>query len=109
MIRAKNISKQFLNHMVFTDLSFSPQPGALTAVIGPSGGGKSTLFRCLSALEVVSSGNIEIDPWRIDLSTDKDSDIATAVRRLVAFVSQQASLWPYRTVFENIAEGPLYV
>ena len=60
ILEIKNLNKSFgLNH-VLKDISFSMQKGEVIAIIGSSGGGKSTLLRCLTFLEKAQSGSIWI-------------------------------------------------
>ena len=60
-ISAKNIWKKFNNLEVLKGIDLEVNEGEVVAVIGPSGGGKSTLLRCLNKLETVDKGSITID------------------------------------------------
>jgi len=61
MIEIKNLSKNYGNLQVLNDISVSVKKGEVIAIIGPSGGGKSTFLRCINRLEEPSSGQISIN------------------------------------------------
>lgn len=61
ILQVNNINKSFGNNHVLKNVSFSMEKGEVYAIIGSSGGGKSTLLRCLTFLEKIDSGTIEID------------------------------------------------
>ena len=59
-IEAKNLTKRFGEFVALDDVSVSIATGSLTALLGPSGGGKSTLLRVIAGLEVPDEGSVEI-------------------------------------------------
>ena len=71
--------------------------GEFTVLVGPSGCGKSTLLRCIAGLEDADDGRIEIDGELVNEVRPRD--------RNVAMVFQNYALYPYMSVFENIAFG----
>src|SRR4030095_16807651 len=79
------------------DVSVSIPTGALTALLGPSGGGKSTLLRIIAGLEHPDSGTIEI--------AGEDSTNLSPQRRNVGFVFQHYAAFRHMTVFGNVAFG----
>ena len=97
MIRATNVSKNFGNFAALRDVSVDIPSGALTALLGPSGGGKSTLLRIIAGLETPDSGTIEIE--------GEDSTRLSPQRRNVGFVFQHYAAFKHMTVFGNVAFG----
>jgi sulfate/thiosulfate transport system ATP-binding protein len=97
MIRASNVSKNFGDFAALRDVSVDIPSGALTALLGPSGGGKSTLLRIIAGLEHPDSGTIEIE--------GEDSTHLTPQRRGVGFVFQHYAAFKHMTVFGNVAFG----
>lgn len=101
MIEVKNVYKSFGGNEVLKGISFDVQPGEVVVIIGPSGGGKSTMLRCINHLETMDSGEIWIDGKQM---TDKPAEIR-AIRRNLGMVFQQFNLFPHLNVYENIALG----
>ncbi|MBN9136503.1 MAG: amino acid ABC transporter ATP-binding protein, partial [Phyllobacterium sp.] len=66
MIELKHIEKRFGDLTVLKNVSLSIAEGSVMALVGPSGGGKSTLLRCMNLLEIPTSGSVEIDGDRLD-------------------------------------------
>lgn len=60
-IEIRNVRKTFGDFVALDDVSVSVPTGRLTALLGPSGGGKSTLLRVVAGLEVPDSGQVEIE------------------------------------------------
>lgn len=85
---------------VFNDLHLSIKPGEKVGLVGPSGGGKSTLTRILLRFEDIQAGEICIDGQNIADVTQ------TSLRRSIAYVPQEPLLF-HRSVSENIAYGSL--
>ena len=61
MIEVSNLTKFYGDLEVLNDISVKVNKGDIVAIIGPSGGGKSTFLRCLNLLETPSGGTIKID------------------------------------------------
>lgn len=95
VLQVKNLRMSFLESdgslEVLDDLSFSIQPNSFVSIIGPSGGGKTTLLRVLAGLEKPTSGELIFS----DMSGN-----STLPR--VGMVFQKANLMPWRTVTQNI-------
>ena len=65
-IRVENLVKSFGRTRVVDDVSFEIRPGELVALLGPSGGGKSTVLRMIAGLEAADSGQVWLDGERVD-------------------------------------------
>lgn len=113
-IKATNIWKKFNNLEVLKGIDLEVNEGEVVAVIGPSGGGKSTLLRCLNKLETIDKGSITIDGEELCRETSGGTEYVknNDVRRLackMGMVFQQFNLFPHMTVLENLIEAPVNV
>ncbi|SRR5581483_5069784 len=96
-IELKNVSKIFGGVVAVRNVNFSVREGELMALLGPSGGGKTTVLRMIAGLEVPSEGDIFIRGQRVnDISVQK---------RNIGFVFQNYALFKTMNVFKNIAFG----
>jgi polar amino acid transport system ATP-binding protein len=113
MIEVDGLRKRFGPVEILRGISLSVERGEVAAIIGPSGGGKSTFLRCLNGLERFQSGRVEIDGVRLgaesDMSSSDWSRVHRQICRRVGMVFQSFNLFPHRTALENVMEGPLYV
>lgn len=103
MIKIENLTKQFKDNIVLKDINLEIAENEVVVLIGPSGGGKSTLLRCINRLEEPSEGHVYIDG--IDLEA-KETDI-NKMREKMGMVFQQFNLFPHKTALENITIAPL--
>lgn len=113
-IKATNIWKKFNNLEVLKGIDIEVNEGEVVAVIGPSGGGKSTLLRCLNKLETIDKGSITIDGEELCRETSGGTEYVknNDVRRIackMGMVFQQFNLFPHMTVLENLIEAPVNV
>jgi len=104
MLVVKNLTKSFTSHsgtvMALEDVSLTVETGEFASIIGKSGSGKSTLLSMLGALDVPTSGSIEVDD--IDIST-LSANKQTAYRaNKIGFVFQHYNLIPNLTALENV-------
>lgn len=109
MLNVKNLTKKFGNTEVLKGISFSLEKGEVLAVIGSSGGGKTTLLRCLNFLETADSGTISVNSEIIfdSDSVKKQSDEEIRKNRLhFGLVFQQFNLFPQYNVLKNITLAP---
>jgi ABC-type polar amino acid transport system ATPase subunit len=111
VITVKQLVKWHGKSEVLRGISVSVKKGDVEAIIGPSGGGKSTFLRCLNGLEAFHGGEVDIDGMKLTPQTNarKDALLLQQVRRRVGFVFQQFNLFPHLTVLENLIEAPLRV
>jgi polar amino acid transport system ATP-binding protein len=105
VIRTEFLCKSFGKLDVLKDISTEIKKGEVVAIIGPSGGGKSTFLRCLNLLEFPTRGRVYIDD--VDITTGK-IDIKK-IRQNMGMVFQHFNLFPHKTVLENVTYGPLKV
>ena len=96
-IRVDHVTKRFNDFTALDDVSVDIPTGSLTALLGPSGGGKSTLLRIIAGLEQPDSGSIEIE--------GEDSTDLPPQRRNVGFVFQHYAAFKHMTVRGNVAFG----
>ena len=96
-IEIVGINKRFGDFVALEDVNVSIPTGQLTALLGPSGGGKSTLLRIIAGLDKADSGRIEIE------GTDATS--LPARKRNVGFVFQHYAVFKHMTVAKNVAFG----
>jgi len=101
MLIGENISKSFGSKTILEDISLTVRPGEITALIGPSGTGKTTLLRALSLLDPPQTGTIAVDDTTYSFPDNENSNIAPPWPRLTV-VFQQLFLWPHLTIRENI-------
>jgi cystine transport system ATP-binding protein len=107
VIELSHIVKKFGNNTVLDDISVRFAEGSVTALVGPSGGGKSTLLRCINLLEIPTSGTVRIGDAAIDFREDAKVGWAQIqkLRRQTGMVFQNFQLFPHRTAIENVSES----
>ena len=108
MIEATNLTKRVGATAILRGVSLRVAAGEVAAIIGPSGGGKTTLLRCLNGLETWDEGSVAVDGLRVDASTrPRDRSAAfRRIRRSIGMVLQDFQLFPHWTVLANVAEAP---
>ncbi len=104
IVYTKNLKKiyQMGEHTVYAlaGIDFSAEQGEFVAVVGPSGGGKSTLLNLLGALDKPTEGEVVIRDCKVsEMSQDKQTIFR---RRNIGFVFQNFNLIPVLNVYENI-------
>ena len=103
MITIRNLVKKFGDVEVLKDINTEIQKGEVISIIGASGGGKSTLLRCLNLLEQPTSGSIIVDGVNL---LDPAADVA-AVRQKMNMVFQSFNLFSHMTALENLTLAPI--
>ena len=98
IIEIRHVYKSFKHVQAVVDMSMDVRRGEVLLIFGPSGGGKSTLLRCINRLETVDQGEIVVDGIRV---TDPHVDL-DALRAEVGMVFQLFNLFPHLTALENI-------
>ncbi|KQW29058.1 ATP-binding protein [Rhizobium sp. Root274] len=111
MITLSHIVKRFGQATILNDISLSLPEGSVTALVGPSGGGKSTLLRSINLLEQPTSGTVQIGAHAIEFAPNRKvafSEIQK-IRGETGMVFQNFQLFPHRTAIENVMEGLITV
>ncbi|MGM9903348.1 amino acid ABC superfamily ATP binding cassette transporter, ABC protein [Enterococcus sp. 10A9_DIV0425] len=103
MIELKNISKSFGDKQVIKDFNLVIPDGQTLAIVGPSGGGKTTMLRILAGLEKADSGEFFLDGTRFDPFELKTKE------QVVGVVFQDFQLFPHLSIYDNITLAPKMV
>ena len=107
MLKIRWLKKFFGNNLVLKGVNLEINKGEIVVVVGPSGGGKTTLLRTITGLEKCDDGTIEIDGYTFCKDgryCDKKS--SSIIRKNVGLVFQNFNLFPHKSVLENIIEAP---
>ena len=96
-IEISNVNKHFGDFAALTDINLTIPTGQLTALLGPSGGGKSTLLRVIAGLEEADTGTVTIE--------GNDATALPVQKRNVGFVFQHYAAFKHLSVRRNIAFG----
>ena len=96
-IEISHVNKRFGDFVALDDVSLTIPSGSLTALLGPSGGGKSTLLRIIAGLEQADSGTVEIE--------GEEATHLPPQQRDVGFVFQHYAAFKHLSVFRNVAFG----
>jgi ABC-type polar amino acid transport system ATPase subunit len=108
MIRVSNVVKYHGTHRILNGATLEIRKGQVAALIGPSGGGKSTLLRCINGLEQFQEGEIAVDSVRLVGGETPTKAQLLALRRTVGMVFQQFNLFPHMTALQNVMSGPVH-
>lgn len=93
IIQVNNLSKQYLEgDVIVKNINLGIEKGEVVSIIGPSGGGKSTLLRCLIGLEEIDSGDVKVPD-----------------KKKMGMVFQSFNLFPHKTAIQNIMESLIVV
>ncbi len=114
IITVENVTKNFDELGVLKGISFTLNEGEVLSIIGPSGSGKSTLLRCLTQLERIDGGRIEV--CSMTMASDEGGTVQYAdartlkeIRLKLGLVFQNFNLFPHMRVLRNITEAPVTV
>ena len=107
MIELSHLEKRFGDNVVLKDISVTIAEGTVTALVGPSGGGKSTMLRCVNLLEIPTAGTIRLGEEEITFTPGKKTgwEAIQRLRRQTGMVFQSFQLFPHQTAIENVMEG----
>ncbi|HFH9929520.1 TPA: amino acid ABC transporter ATP-binding protein [Streptococcus suis] len=99
MLELRNLTKRFGNKQIFSNYDLVIPEGKIVAVVGQSGGGKTTLLRMLAGLETIDSGTLIYNGQTLPLEELEK-------RHLLGFVFQDFQLFPHLSVLENLILSP---
>ncbi|WP_156011170.1 amino acid ABC transporter ATP-binding protein [Streptococcus ruminantium] len=100
MLELCNLSKRFDNKQIFSNYDLLIPEGKIIAIVGQSGGGKTTLLRMLAGLESIDSGILIYNGQELPLDE-------LGKRHLLGFVFQDFQLFPHLSVLENLVLSPM--
>lgn len=98
MLELKNIKKSFSGRKILDGISLKVTDGEIMCIVGQSGGGKTTLLRCISGLERIDEGEMMLDGKRFDPMSSKEA--------LIGVIFQEYNLFPHLSVLENVTLAP---
>jgi ABC-type polar amino acid transport system ATPase subunit len=107
-IQFRRVTKRYGSHIVLDELDLTVNTGETVAVIGPSGGGKSTLLRCINGLCPFDSGEIQVGKARVGANGHSKAELP-AIRRSFGMIFQDFQLFPHLSAVENVMEAPVQV
>ena len=109
MISVRTLSKRHGPREVLVGVTAAVAPGETIAIVGPSGGGKSTLLRCLNYLEAFDAGEVEIAGVTLRPGMANADPALRRLRTRVGMVFQQFNLFPHLTALDNVTLAPRVV
>ena len=125
VLRVEAIGKSFGYNTVIRGVTFDLYPKEILGIIGPSGGGKTTLLKCLDLLETLDSGTIEFfGQWKVasvdgnqsicetgreELVEELNEEHVHRIRQRIGLVFQSLNLWEERSVLGNLVLAPVVV
>lgn len=115
LVKLEHGRKSFGDVAVLKDISLEVRKGEVVAIIGPSGGGKSTLLRCMTLLETLDAGSLSYG----DLPVAEDNgaghavyggkDVMKRAKSRFGLVFQNFNLFPHYSVIKNVTDAPISV
>ena len=103
MLELKEVTKKFGDRTILDHVHLTVEDGKILCIVGQSGGGKTTLLRCISGLEQIDSGQILVDGIAFDPYVNSTNDAVIGV------VFQEYNLFPHLTVLQNVMLAPMMV
>ncbi len=115
VVSLEHAQKSFGDNMVLKDISLTVHKGDVLAIIGPSGGGKSTLLRCLTMLETLDGGDLCYGDLVVAHSDEQGKaiyggkDVLNRAKTHFGLVFQDFNLFPHYTVLKNVTDALITV
>ena len=103
MLTIENLSKSFANRKIIDNFNLELAQGKILAIVGPSGGGKTTLLRCICGLEAMDAGEIKLDGQHLDPTAHQTGE------NRIGIVFQEFNLFPHLSILDNLLLAPLNV
>lgn len=114
VVNLQHARKAFGSNEVLKDISLTVEQGDVLSIIGPSGGGKSTLLRCMTLLETLDSGSLSYGD--LDVAVDNGGkavyggkDVLAKAKKRYGLVFQNFNLFPHFTVLQNVTDALISV
>jgi len=110
-IALKNVSKRFGDRLILDQVCFTAGAGETVALVGPSGGGKSTILRCINGLTTFDAGEIRVGSHVLPARNGSAHSAGQVqpLRRLFGMIFQDFQLFPHMTALGNVVEAPVQV
>ncbi len=109
MIEVRHLVKFHNSLRVLDGVSLTVGRGEVAVIVGPSGGGKSTLLRCINGLETFEQGEVHVEDIVLRANGSAGGeDALRQLRRRVGMVFQQFHLFPHLRVLDNVMSGPVW-
>lgn len=109
-IEVRKIVKRYGTRTVLDALDIDVPKGQVLALVGPSGGGKSTMLRCMTGLEVFESGTVRVADASLVAGPKERNALSYETLHLCSgLVFQQWHLFPHMSAIENVMEAPVHV
>lgn len=102
-----DVTKRYGERVILDQINMAVPAGQTAALIGPSGGGKSTILRCINGLNRFEAGSIAVGSHR--LRPDSTWNELQDVRRAFGMIFQDFQLFPHMTAIANVMEAPMQV
>ena len=115
LVKLEHGKKSFGDVAVLKDISLEVRKGEVVAIIGPSGGGKSTLLRCMTLLETLDAGSLSYGdlPVAVDNGAGHavygGKDVMKQAKSRFGLVFQNFNLFPHYSVIKNVTDAPISV
>ncbi len=114
VVNLSHARKAFGSNEVLKDISLTVEQGDVLSIIGPSGGGKSTLLRCMTLLETLDSGSLTYGDLRVaedqgGKAVYGGKDVLAQAKKRYGLVFQNFNLFPHFTVLQNVTDALISV
>ena len=115
LVKLEHAKKSFGENQVLKDISLEVSSGEVVAIIGPSGGGKSTLLRCMTLLETLDDGSLSYGDVAVAVSNGAGravyggKDVIKQAKSRFGLVFQNFNLFPHYSVIKNVTDAPVSV